>query len=37
VLEYCRLRLLWSDLLAEMAKEYPAQVARFERDLRGPV
>jgi hypothetical protein len=33
VMDYCRTRYLWPDLLAEIAKENPRQYARFEPDL----
>jgi hypothetical protein len=35
VLEYCRMELLWDDLLAEVAGANPRQYARFESSLRG--
>ncbi len=35
VIDYCRTQLLWDELLAEVAKAYPRQYARFEPHLRG--
>ena len=35
VIEFCRVRLLWDELLAEVAEENPAQYARFKARLSG--
>jgi hypothetical protein len=35
VISYCEKKLLWDELLAEVAREAPRQYARFEPQLRG--
>ena len=35
VLDHCRMQLLWDELMVEVARVRPAQVARFANELRG--
>jgi len=35
VIDYCRTKLMWDELLAEVARVNPRQYARFESSLRG--